>query len=441
MTHLSSDQFTVLPTDAVKLHNFAKTPFELAKSWSKDEPLIALIAGNGESRWARWSIIAPATGRRLTVLSEEDLLVFQEELNSITHKSLVPGWIGYLGYELGGCFEPEVRASKKKQSEWPLADFIWCDQCLVHDSEDNSWWSVGGFKPQEFRHDQYEMQCEELIDVEGDAQFEHAVEKTKLYIYEGDIFQANITRRFSANVSGDIRSAALDTLATPGGWFGAWIEFADGNCRSLLSLSPELFIEFDGNSRSVVTRPMKGTRPITDTPETLLHSEKDSAELHMIVDLMRNDLGRVCEFGSMQVTESRAIEQHPTVWQCIGEVRGKMRVETSMYDLIAATFPAGSITGAPKIRAMQIIDELESTVRSAYCGSIGIIGGSMLLNVAIRTAAFHGTGSTSQFQGSLAYGTGCGIVADSVVSEECEESHVKTNVLRSSAIFTAGLAT
>jgi|TARA_B100000959_G_C14975763_1_gene621478 anthranilate/para-aminobenzoate synthase component I len=432
MTHLTSTQFSVLPADAVSLPEFGETPFELAKSWPKKEPLIALIAGNGESRWSRWSIIAPATGRRMTLRSKHDLAEFQTELDAIKHTSLVPGWIGYLGYELGECFEPEVRVTKPKQREWPLADFIWCDQCLVHDAEDNSWWSVGGFKPPVLRDEHQELKFGQLVDVDGDAKFGDAVDSTKLYIHEGDIFQANITRRFSSNVSGDIRSASLDTLADPGGWFGAWIEFADDDCRSLLSLSPELFLQFDGVTRTVISRPMKGTRPITDPPETLMNSDKDAAELHMIVDLMRNDLGRVCEFGSMQVTESRAIEQHPTVWQCTAEVQGTLRSDSSAYDLIKSTFPAGSITGAPKIRAMQIIDELETTARGAYCGSIGIIGGSMLLNVAIRTAAFRGTGSTSNFQGSLTYGTGCGIVADSVVSEECEESHVKTNVLRSS---------
>jgi anthranilate/para-aminobenzoate synthase component I len=435
MSHLTSIQCPVLPHDAINLKDCSKTPFEVARSWPKNEPLIALIAGKGKGRWSRWSIIAPATGKRLTVKSKEDLPLFQKELESIKHTSLIPGWIGYLGYELGGCFESQAHSSKKKDSEWALADFIWCDRCLVHDAKDNSWWSVGGIELPEFQNDQSEMHSGELIDVDGDAQFKDSVACTKLYIHEGDIFQANITRRFSSKITGDIRNASLATLADPGGWFGAWIEFNDIDQRSILSLSPELFLQFDGETRKVVSRPMKGTRPISDSPETLMNSGKDAAELHMIIDLMRNDLGRVCEFGTMKVTESRAIEQHPTVWQCIGEVEGKLRTEITNYDLLAATFPAGSITGAPKIRAMQIIDELETVSRGPYCGSIGIIGGSMLLNVAIRTAAFRGSGTPCQFQGSLSYGTGCGIVADSVESEECEESHVKTKVLRSSPIF------
>ena len=434
MTQSTPTQYPVLPKDAVKLTECTKSPHEIASTWSKKEHLIALIAGNGEGGWSRWSIIAPAHGKRLTLNTKEDLATFQQEIESITHTSLIPGWIGYLGYELGSYFEPNA-VKNPTQDSWPLADFIWCDKCLVHDSESNTWWSVGGLALPEEVVDCGEIFCDKLIDEDGDEQFNDAVKQTKQYIYEGDIFQANITRRFTADVSGDLRSHALQTLASPGGWFGAWIEFPSVDSQSLLSLSPELFLQYNGDTRTVVSRPMKGTRPLAELPELLLQSEKDAAELHMIVDLMRNDLGRVCEFGSMNVTEARTIERHPTVWQCAGEVVGTLRSDTTIYDLLAATFPAGSITGAPKIRAMQIIDELESTSRGPYCGSIGIIGGSMLLNVAIRTAAIDGKGSTSNFHGSLRYGTGCGIVADSIITEECEESHVKTSILRTSPLF------
>ena len=436
MTLHSLTQCSVLPQDAVKLTNFDQTPVELASSWSIDEPLIALVAGNGKSRWSRWSIIAPATGKRLTIRSRDDLPKLKRAIELMSHTSLLPGWIGYIGYELGRGFETQEWNQSKPNDGWPLGDLIWCDRALVHDALDNAWWSVGGMTPPKTSVLRGSMRCGDIIDETGDTAFGHVVDTTKQYIIDGDIFQANITRRFSATVSGDIRSKALETLDSPGGWFGAWIEFEGDNPHHLMSLSPELFLQFDGNTRCAVTRPMKGTRPITDSPDILVDSTKDAAELHMIVDLMRNDLGRVCEFGSVQVSQSRAIERHPTVWQCIGEVQGKLRTELSIYDLLAATCPAGSITGAPKIRAMQIIDALEPTSRGPYCGSIGVIGGSMILNGAIRTAAFHGMGTATNFEGTLKYGTGCGIVADSVIEEECEESHVKIDVLRSSPLFT-----
>jgi len=434
MKHLSSTQITVLPQDALRLPDLHMTPFEVAKFWPKEDPIVALIAGNGDERWSRWSIIAPANAKRLTIKTMDDLSIFKDSLDSITHTSLLPGWIGYLAYELGGCFEEQLESIVKRENDWPLADFVWCDSCLVHDAEENTWWSIGGCMAPDPSGLECDLDCGALADEDGDLHFNQTVARTKEYIHAGDIFQANITRRFSADVSGDLRTGALQTLESPGGWFGAWIEFSGNDARSILSLSPELFLQYDGSSRRVISRPMKGTRPILDAPESLLNSEKDAAELHMIVDLMRNDLGRVCEFGSMKVTEPRTIEKHPTVWQCTGEVQGTLRAELTAYDLLAATFPAGSITGAPKIRAMQIIDALEQTPRGPYCGSIGIIGGSMLLNVAIRTATFQGTGTTSQFQGTLKYGTGCGIVADSIVDEECIESHVKTTVFRTSPL-------
>ena len=441
MMRHSSPQLSVLPEDAVKLTHFVKSPVEVAASWPAEQPLIALVAGTGTSAWSRWSIIAPATGKRLTLHAREDLQALNNAIEAMEHPSLLPGWIGYLGYELGKSFEPHLGAVSSRLDGWPLGDLIWCERALVHDALDNSWWSVGGLMPPKSSANQGDMHCGELFDELGDEAFTEAVDRARQYIFDGDIFQANITRRFTATVSGDVRSKAIRTLASPGGLFGAWIEFDSDNPRYLLSLSPELFLQYDSETRCVVTRPMKGTRPITDAPDDLLESEKDAAELHMIVDLMRNDLGRVCEFGTVQVIEPRTIERHPTVWQCTGEVQGKLRLGTTIYGLLKATFPAGSITGAPKIRAMQIIDALEPTPRGPYCGSIGIIGGSMLLNVAIRTAAFHGTGTSRQFEGTLAYGTGCGIVADSQLEEECRESHVKTDVLRRSPLFMQKLET
>ncbi|MBC8523116.1 anthranilate synthase component I family protein [PVC group bacterium] len=436
MNSPSPSNIPVLPPDAKLLPYLQVSPADLASSWPQSVPIIALICNESESSWSRWSIIAPATGRRLIVRDQEDFDLFCTELNQLTHASLLPGWVGYLGYELGNFFEPIVNFSMGGENDMPLADLIWCDKALVYDGTTKSWWSIGGLEPPSCNKENGTVLCDTFVDCTGDSAFCKSVEATKQYIYKGDIFQANITRRFSADISGDIRSAAINTLSFPGGWFGAWLEFEGANSSHVLSLSPELFLAFDGSTREVVTRPMKGTRPSGDAPEDLIDSKKDAAELHMIVDLMRNDLGRVCEFGSLQVTESRRIELHPTVWQSVGEVRGKLSQSNSIIDLLAATFPAGSITGAPKIRAMEIINELEASTRGAYCGAIGIIGGSMMLNVAIRIATFHGSGDTCHFSGSLHYGTGCGIVADSVPIEECAESHVKTDIIRSSPLFT-----
>jgi para-aminobenzoate synthetase component 1 len=419
----------MLPSDAKPIESLTATPAQVASSWPKDEPIIALIGNGNHAKWARWSIIAPATGERLRVDGKEAMEKLRSKLDTGTNSSLLPNWIGYLGYELGLVIEPNV--SPLPNQDWPLADLVWCDRALVYDNETKTWWSIGGLEPPSVTSSPVNnIKLSEFIDINGDDVFLDAVQKTVNYIHEGDIFQANITRRFNANVSGDIRSSALSLLEEQGGWFGAWMEFPDDG-RFLLSMSPELFLQVNGETSEIITRPMKGTRPDTLTPDTLLESEKDAAELHMIVDLMRNDLGRVCEYGSVTVNEARTIEKHPTVWQCVGEVSGILRDSVSICDVIEATFPAGSITGAPKIRAMQIIDELEGTPRGPYCGAIGILGNSAMLNVGIRTALFNGSINPSDFHGSMTYSTGCGIVAESVPEAELAESEVKTLILKS----------
>lgn len=418
----------MLPSDAIPLPNLRATPAEVASSWSTDEPIIALMSNGTESRWSRWSIIAPATGERLTLNGIDAMDKIRQRLATRSQKALLPNWIGYLGYELGIAIEPTVAELEK--NAWPLVDLIWCEKALLHDSATGEWWSLGGLKPPTLiERTPTTLTCSPLCDADGDSAFTDAVQKTIDYIHAGDIFQANITRRFSANVQGNIRNAAIEMLSNQGGMFGAWIEFPEDG-RFLLSMSPELFLQTNGESGEILTRPMKGTRPESDDASELLDSEKDAAELHMIVDLMRNDLGRVCEFGSIEVREPRAIEKHPTVWQCVGEVVGKLRKECSTCDVLEATFPAGSITGAPKIRAMQIIHSLEQSPRGPYCGAIGIVGNATMLNVGIRTALFDGNADPIAFDGTLQYSTGCGIVAESDPASELAESEVKTHILR-----------
>ena len=419
----------MLPIGAKPLPHLTGSPAQVALSWPKDVPLVALIGNGNHQKWSRWSVIAPAIGKRITLNDKHVMEDLGEILSKQGSTCLLPNWIGYLGYELGHVIEPTTGLIPT--NEWPLVDMVWCDCGLIHDAKTNSWWSIGGCEPPEVSDNlQPNPAWFQLHDTTGRQTFTSAVEKTVDYIHAGDIFQANITRRFNTNANGDIRSSALSMLENPGGWFGAWLEFPEDG-RYLMSLSPELFLQFDGESREVLTRPMKGTRPQQDDPSQLLDSSKDAAELHMIVDLMRNDLGRVCEFGSIEVRNARSIEQHPTVWQCVGEISGRVRSDVNVEHLLRATFPAGSITGAPKIRAMQIIRELEDSPRGPYCGAIGVLGKSLMLNVGIRTALFQGTGPSSQFNGEMEYSTGCGIVAESKPASELLESEVKTHILLS----------
>ena len=208
-------------------------------------------------------------------------------------------------------------------------------------------------------------------------------------------------------------------------WFGAVVESGpmdDAETSVVCSLSPELFLEFDAATRRVTTRPIKGTRPLGTPEAELLEAPKDRAELMMIVDLMRNDLGRVCTAGSVRVAEARGIERH-AVHHAVATITGELGSGRSRCDLLRAAFPPGSITGAPKIAAMRLIDRLEGRARGAYCGCVGRFtdDGGMMLNVAIRTATLSARpGEAGVFD--LVYPVGAGIVADSDPEGEWRET-------------------
>jgi len=196
--------------------------------------------------------------------------------------------------------------------------------------------------------------------------------------------------------------------------------------RAVVSTSPELFFRLDRDG-AVTTRPIKGTRPASADPEELLGSAKDAAELTMIVDLLRNDLGRVCDYGSVRVPEARVLETHPTVHHTTATVTGKLHPSKTVSDLLKAVMPGGSITGAPKVRAMQIIDELEPVRRGPYTGAIGYIqGGTACFNIAIRSMLVE---SDEQGAGRVDFGVGGGIVADSTPADEYHETLHKASAM------------
>jgi para-aminobenzoate synthetase component 1 len=253
-----------------------------------------------------------------------------------------------------------------------------------------------------------------------------AVARAIEYIHAGDIFQVNLSQRFSADLR--VHPWQLYRRARSGNPapFAAYLGFPDG---IVASHSPERFLRVQG--REVTTRPIKGTRPRGSSPEEdarlaheLLTSEKDRAELVMIVDLERNDLGRVCSYGSVRVPELLTLESYATVHHLVSTVVGRLHDNRSLVDLLKATFPGGSITGAPKVRAMQIIDELEPTQRGVYTGSIGWIGfdGDMDLNIVIRTFLIR--------DGRVHWQVGGGIVADSDPTAEYEETLAKGFALK-----------
>jgi len=251
------------------------------------------------------------------------------------------------------------------------------------------------------------------------------VEQAIEYIKAGDIFEVNLSQRFSRGFdAGGSKLYQYLTGSNPAD-YAALLNTAD---NSIVSVSPELFLSKRGEH--IVTRPIKGTtsRGVDKEQDKLnrqklLESQKDIAELNMIIDLERNDLGRICRYGSVEVVEERAIEAHPTVYHTVATVAGLLWDTVGIADILRATFPGGSITGAPKIRAMEIIDELEPTARSVYTGSIGWIGvnGDMDLNIAIRTIVLAKKKAYVQAGGA--------VVADSTAVGEYEETLAKAAAL------------
>ncbi|MCC5911804.1 MAG: aminodeoxychorismate synthase component I [Clostridiaceae bacterium] len=252
-----------------------------------------------------------------------------------------------------------------------------------------------------------------------------ALNKLKEYIRAGDIYQANLTQRFEGTMKQSPYELYGKLRKINPAPFASFIDFGEGH---IVSSSPERFIQVKDNI--IETRPIKGTRPRGKTAQEdlenrndLLSSEKDKAELLMIVDLERNDLGRVAKTGTVEVTELFHLEEYSTVYHLVSTIQAEMREDSDVIDCIASTFPGGSITGAPKIRAMEIIDELEPTQRNIYTGSIGYIGlnGEMDLNIVIRTIVCKD--NKAYFQ------VGGGIVWDSDPQLEYEETFHKAKAL------------
>lgn len=252
---------------------------------------------------------------------------------------------------------------------------------------------------------------------------EHAAAMARVldYIGAGDIYQTNLTMQMRAAFAGTPLGLYGALRARQPVGHGALVALPD--CPVLVSRSPELFFSTDADG-VIETRPMKGTAPRASNPAhdaalrlELQQSVKNRAENLMIVDLLRNDISRVCAVGSVRVPELYTVESYVTVHQMVSRVTGRLRPGTQPSALLRALFPCGSVTGAPKIRAMEIIRELEPTPRGAYCGSIGWLGpdGSSAFNVAIRTLTLADDGTAS-------FGVGGGIVADSTPEGEYEEA-------------------
>lgn len=364
------------------------------------------------------------------------------------------GWVGWFGYELGRYIE-RLPQTTTDDLAMPLIRLCFYDRQLAYDHQCQTVWLMALQLPDDREPPEAKMAALEhlldesrrirscrpqQVDVEdidlskaranmAKPEYLRAVRRIKRYIRDGDVYQVNFSQRFDRPFTG----RAIDLFH----WQNChnpspYAAYIDAGPFQIVSASPEMFVTIrDG---LIETKPIKGTRPCRANGEPddefnrrnlqdLLTNEKEQAELNMIIDLERNDIAKICRPGTRRVVQPRTIETYPTVFHAVATVGGQLRRDVGLADVLKAVFPGGSITGAPKIRAMEIIDELEPTARGLYTGSIGFLGldGTVGLNIAIRTVIIAGHKAFVQ--------TGGGIVADSDPEAEWEETITKARAL------------
>lgn len=355
--------------------------------------------------------------------------------------AFIGGAIGSFAYDLGRRLE-RLPQRLTADPDLPELDVAFYDRVLAFDHETDTGWMIaldlgverrgggGGvaglatMPPPAPAHAAAQQRIRFRSNAARDD-YLSTVRRVLEAIAAGELYQVNLSQRLEAGWSGSAWDAyELLRSASPAP-YGAFLDLGDA---AVLSASPEQFLRLDGDR--IQTRPMKGTRPRgTDAAADqalaaqLAASAKDRAENAMIVDVLRNDLGRVCRTGSVQVDDLFAIEPYAGVWQMVSGVTGRLRPELDAIDLLRACFPGGSITGAPKIRAMELIEQLERVRRGIYCGAIGYLSvtGAMDTSVAIRTVVLAGE--------RLLLQVGGGIVADSDPAAEYAETLVKAQAV------------
>ncbi|MFA9461183.1 aminodeoxychorismate synthase component I [Thiohalorhabdus methylotrophus] len=395
-----------------------------------------------------WATLTQKEGR-ITVRTREGTHIHREDPFTVLREYLRPepvnrldlpftgGAMGYFSYDLARSLEslPSTAEDSDHLPEMAVGIYDWA---VVVDHAVGKAWLVGyGRDPETARKwsdlvrlfkapvprsygSGLELRSEISSNLDDEG-YGRAFERVKEYIRAGDCYQVNLAQRFSAQTEGHPWSGYRALRASNPAPFGAYLNVPGAQ---ILSNSPERFLQVAQGK--VETRPIKGTRPRSESADRdralareLVHSPKDRAENVMIVDLLRNDLGRVCTPGSVRVPELFGLESFPTVHHLVSTVTGTLPPERDSLDLLRACFPGGSITGAPKIRAMEIIEEVEPHRRGVYCGSIGYVSydGTLDSNIAIRTLV--------HMDGVVRFWAGGGLVMDSQRSDEYTETFDK----------------
>ena len=411
------------------------TPTQVLRSLRHDHRPVALVG-----RWAGGGALLASEPLAVARADEDpfDVLSRCPEVDGASADAVGGGWFGYLGYQLCSRIE-KLPSPPPRLREVPYFDLAFYDHLLRYEMETKQWWFETLWTPERAAALDWRLELlRARLQAPPEPQRAYAVGPFESFpsaerhraavaccvdhIWAGDVFQVNLCLRLEADFEGDpldlFCSCSMGLVPD----YSALIRTPE---VAVVSLSPELFLRRSG--RAVTSRPIKGTirRAFPDASDShrLQASAKDRAENVMITDLVRNDLGRVCVPGSITVPALARPEPHPGVWHLVTTVEGILRDEASDASLLRASFPPGSVTGAPKVRAMELIADLESSAREVYTGAIGYSSpvAGMELNVAIRTFEICG--------GRVWLGAGGGIVSDSDPQAELEECYTKATPL------------
>ncbi len=410
----------------------------LARCFPKHFP--ALLASNSiNQKTGRYSLLFHRSKKPLTASTSSQLLQLMQKVNSKVKysKTKLPfysGWFLYLSYEAVASWENSI--TLKNEPNQPLAIAIRCQSAIIIDHIKNKAWLVASSKKRikklkkliktqkstpAPKHNQLKLQKDDV------EKYIENVEKAKKYIIKGDVYQVNLARNWQVKTEQKIDAMALyQSLSqhNPAPFAG----ILQSKNFSIISSSPERLVKVSKNT--VQSRPIAGTRPrhkdkVKDKQliKELINHPKEQAEHIMLIDLVRNDIGRVSKKGSVKVDEFMGIESYRRVHHIVSNITGTLKKDCTSFDIIKALFPGGTITGCPKIRCIQIISELETQARGAYTGSMGYISdtGTIDLNILIRTFALQNN--------QLTFHAGAGIVYDSIASKEAQESMHKAHAL------------
>ncbi|MDP6525575.1 MAG: anthranilate synthase component I [Kiritimatiellia bacterium] len=463
-----AQEYDVVPVYAEVLAD-TETPLSVLQRFSDCENAFLLESLEGGENWGRYSFVGVDPELLLDADHSKGRTGELEALKDVyrgIRMAEIPGLprfcggaVGFMGYEAIGEFEKMPIPKPRDGDISPETKFLKADQLIVFDNFKHTVKVVvctrpGDGQSAENAYGAAVARIEQIVDMVSEPvkhtvttlskpiefssnmtpeEFRDVVKRTKEYIVAGDIIQAVLSQRFSTQADIDaIQLYRALRFLNP----SPYTFFMKIGGQTLVGSSPEIMVRLTGNK--VEVRPIAGTRPRGKTEQEdrmladeLLADEKEKAEHVMLVDLGRNDLGRVSESGSVQVTEYMVIERYSHVMHMVSHVQGILRKEFDAYDVVKATFPAGTLSGAPKIRAMEIIHELEESPRGAYGGALGYIdySGNMDLAITIRTLNVQ--------NGCISVQAGAGIVYDSDPQKEFEETCHKARAMQKAVAMAA----